>query len=210
MIRIIIADDHPIVRSGLKQLAAGEPDMELIGEAQNGTELLELLRTHSCDVLVLDFSMPGRSGLDVLPEIRSRWPQLSVLILTMYAEEQYAVRAFRAGAAGYMTKGSVPAELVKAIRHVAAGGKYVTQALAEKLVVHMGASRGAMPHESLSEREHEVLRKIAAGLTVTQIAEDLFLSANTVSTYRTRLLAKLGLRNTAELIRYAIINRLSD
>src|SRR3990172_4337898 len=163
MIKIIIADDHPIVRGGLKQIVAGESDMELVGEAQNGAELLELFGKHSCDVLVLDISMPGRSGLDVLKEIKSERPHLAVLVLTMHPEDQYAMRAFRAGAAGYLTKDGAPTELIKAIRHIAAGGKYVTPALAERLAAYLGPDEAKLPHESLSDREYEVLRKIASG-----------------------------------------------
>lgn len=210
MIKIIIADDHPIVRGGLKQMIAGESDMELIGEARNAAELLELFGNCSCDVLVLDISMPGRSGLDVLKELKSKQPHLAVLVLTIYAEDQYAIRAFRAGAAGYVTKDHAPAELIKAIRHVAAGGKYVTPALAERMAGLLGRDEATLPHESLSDREYEVLLKIASGRTVSQIADELFLSPNTVSTYRARLLEKLSLRTTAELIHYAVINRLID
>ena len=210
MIKIIIADDHPVVRGGLRQMVADESDMELVGEAQNGAELLELLGKRSCDVLVLDISMPGRNGLDVLKELKSEQPHLAVLVLTMHAEDQYAMRAFRAGAAGYVTKDRAPTELIKAIRHIAAGGKYVTPALAERLAAHLGSDEGTLPHENLSDREYEVLRKIASGQTVGQIADELFLSPNTISTYRARLLEKLNLHTTADLIRYAVINRLVD
>ena len=210
MIKIIIADDHPIVRGGLKQMLAGESDMELIGEAQNAAELLELFSRHSCDVLVLDVSMPDRSGLDVLKEIKRERPHLAALVLTMHPEDQYAMRAFQAGAAGYLTKQSASAELIKAIRRVAAGGKYVTPALAERLAAYLGPDEGKLPHERLSDREQEVLRKIASGKSVSQIADELFLSPNTISTYRARLLEKLNLRNSAELIHYAITNHLID
>jgi two-component system, NarL family, invasion response regulator UvrY len=210
MIRIIIADDHAIVRNGLKQILADEAGMELIGEAKDANELLELVRRHSCDVVVLDLSMPGRSGLAVIKELRDGRPHLAVLVLTMHPEDQYAVRALRAGAAGYVTKGSSPAELVKAIKRVAAGGRYITASVAESLAVCLGTREGQLPHENLSDREHEVLCKIASGKTVHQIADELFLSPNTVSTYRTRILEKLQLHGNGELIRYAIKNGLAD
>lgn len=191
-------------------MIADESDMELVGETQNAAELRDLLGKRSCDVLVLDISMPGRDGLEVLKQLKSKRPRLAVLMLTMHTEEQYVIRAFRAGAAGYLTKGGAPAELINAIRHVAAGGKYVTPSLAEILVANLDTNEGALPHENLSDREFEVLRKIASGRTISQIADELFLSANTVSTYRARLLEKLNLRTTADLIRYAVTNRLAD
>ena len=210
MIRIIIADDHAIVRQGLRQMLAGMTDMELVAEAEDAAELLELLRQHACDVVVLDVSMPGRSGVEVLKELRSEHPHLAVLMLTMHPQDQYAVRALKAGAAGYLTKDSAPAELIAAIRRVAAGGKYITAALAETLADHLTWGADKAPHESLSDREFEVLRKIGAGKTASEIAEELFLSPNTISTYRVRLLEKLKVHNTAELIRYAITNRLLE
>jgi two-component system, NarL family, invasion response regulator UvrY len=210
MLKIIITDDHPVVRGGLKQLVADHSDMELVGEAQDAAELLELLGKRSCDVLVLDISMPGRSGLEVAKEIKSKWPHVAVLMLTMYPEEQYAMRAFRAGAAGYLTKDTAPAELIGAIRRVAAGGKYVTPTLADKMIAYLDLGAGELLYENLSDREFDVLRKLASGRTVGEIANELFLSPNTVSTYRTRLLEKLNLSTTAELIHYAIVNRLVD
>ena len=210
MIRIIIADDHAIVRQGLRQMLAGTTDMELVGEAKDAAELLELFRKQSCDVVVLDVSMPGRNGLEVLKELKSEHPHLAILMLTMHSQDQYAVRALQAGAAGYLTKDSAPAELITAIRRVAAGGKYITAALAEALADYLESKADKPPHESLSDREFEVLRKIGAGKTVSEIAEELFLSPNTISTYRARLLEKLKLHTTAELIHYAITNRLID
>ena len=210
MIKIIIADDHPIIRGGLKQLIAGESDMEMVGEAENGTELLALLGRQPCDIVVLDISMPGKSGLDILKEIKSIYSHLAVLILTMYSENQYALRALKGGAAGYMTKDSAPENLVKAIRQITAGGKYISPSVAAKLVDYFGPSTDRPLHEDLSDREYDVLRKIAVGRTVSQIAEELFLSPNTVGTYRARLLVKLKLSTTADLIRYAIANRLVD
>jgi DNA-binding NarL/FixJ family response regulator len=191
-------------------MVAEEPDMELVGEAENTAELLELLGTYSCDVLVLDVSMPGRSGLDALKEISDKQPKLAVLVLTMHREDEYALRALRNGAAGFMTKDTAPEHLTAAIRQVAAGGKYITPATAARLADYLGPDTGKPPHESLSDREYEVLRKIASGQTPSQIAEELFLSPNTVSTYRARLLEKLNLNTTADLIRYAITHRLID
>jgi two-component system invasion response regulator UvrY len=210
MIKIIIADDHAIVRNGLKQILADETRMELIGEAKDATELLELVRSHPCDVVILDISMPGRSGLTVLKELREGRPHLAVLVLTMYSEEQYAMRALRLGATGYLTKDSAPAELLTAIKRVAAGGRYITAAAAESLAASLGVREGQLPHENLSDREHEVMRKLALGKPVSQIADELFLSPNTVSTYRTRILEKLQLHGNGELIRYAIKNGLAD
>lgn len=210
MIKIIIADDHPIIRGGLKQMVSMESDMEFVGEAKNATELLTLLGRQPCDVVVLDISMPGKSGLDVLKEVKSIQPHLAVLILTMYSENQYALRALKDGAAGYMTKDSAPEHLAKVIRQISAGGKYISPAVAAKLVDYLGTGTDKPLHEELSDREYEVLRKIAAGRTVRQIAEELFLSPNTVSTYRSRLLVKMKLSSTAALIRYAIANHLVD
>lgn len=210
MLKIIIADDHAIVRNGLKLLLAGEADMEPVGEAKDAAELLELIHKQSCDVVVLDISMPGRSGLEVLKELKSKQPHLAVLILTMHPEDQYAVRALRAGAAGYVTKDSAPAELIQAIRRIAAGGKYVTPAVAERLAAYLGTEAGKPLHASLSDREYEVLRNIASGKTVSEIADALFLSPHTVSTYRARVMEKLKLNNSAELVHYAVTHRLLD
>lgn len=210
MLKIIIADDHAIVRNGLKLLLAGEADMEPVGEAKDAAELLELIHKQSCDVVVLDISMPGRSGLEVLKELKSKQPHLAVLILTMHPEDQYAVRALRAGADGYVTKDSAPAELIQAIRRIAAGGKYVTPAVAERLAAYLGTEAGKPLHASLSDREYEVLRNIASGKTVSEIADALFLSPHTVSTYRARVMEKLKLNNSAELVHYAVTHRLLD
>jgi len=210
MIKIIIADDHPIIRGGLKQMLDGESGMELVGEAENAVELLDLLGRQPCDLVVLDVSMPGKSGLDILKEVKSIQPHLNVLILTMYSENQYALRALKGGASGYMTKDSAPEHLLKAIKQIAAGGKYISPSVAAKLVDYLGPSADKPLHEGLSDREYDVLRKIAAGRTVSQIAEELFLSPNTVGTYRARLLVKMKLSSTADLIRYAIANHLVD
>jgi two-component system, NarL family, invasion response regulator UvrY len=208
MIKILIADDHAIVRRGLKQIVAEEPDMIVAGEAQNEGEVLALLRDGEWDVVILDITMPGHSGLEVLRELRQMRPTLPVLMLSMHPEDQFAVRALKAGAAGYMTKEAAPDELVKAIRRVLEGGKYVSSTLAEKLVRGLAPPSERVPLEALSEREYQVMKMIASGWTVSTIAEELKLSVKTVSTYRARILAKMRLRSNAELTHYAIQNGL--
>jgi two-component system, NarL family, invasion response regulator UvrY len=208
MIRIIIVDDHTVVRRGLKQILSEESDMSVVGEAHNAQEMLTLVRKQQCDVVVADISMPGRSGLDVLKELKQDRPKLPVLVLSMHPEDQYAVRALKLGASGYMTKESAPEELVKAIRKVVSGGRYVSPALAEKLALDLAVDTDRSPHETLSEREHQVFSMIARGKTVKEIADELALSVKTISTYRTRILEKMAMKNNAELIHYAISNRL--
>jgi len=210
MIRVISADDHAIVRSGVKQLLADADDMALVGEAKNGAELMQLLQAQPCDIVLLDISMPGRDGLSLLRDIRSKWPGIAVLMLTMHPGDLYAVRTLRGGAAGYLTKDSVPEELIKAIRRVASGARYIPPGLAESLAATFVAEGDRALHESLSDREFAVLCRIGAGKTVGRIAEELFLSANTVSTYRTRLLTKLKLNTTVELIRYVVDHHLNS
>ncbi len=213
MIRILIIDDHTIVQRGLRQIVAGEPDMVVAGEARTGPEGLALAQAQPWDVVVLDLSMPGRGGLEILKELKQARPRVPVLILSMYPEEQYAIRALRLGAAGYLTKESAPEELIGAIRKVIRGGRYVSAALAETLAGRMvtGDRAGEQPlHESLSDREYLVLRLIGAGKTVTEISRELALSAKTISTYRARILQKMGMRTNAELTHYAISNRLVD
>lgn len=209
MIRVVSADDHAIVRSGVKQLLADADGMALVGEAKNGDELMQLLQTQPCDIVLLDITMPGRDGLSLLRDIRSKWPGIAVLMLTMHPGDLYAVRTLRGGAAGYLTKDSVPEELIKAIRRVVSGARYIPPGLAESLAATFVTDGDRAPHESLSDREFAVLCRIGAGKTVGQIAEELFLSTNTVSTYRTRLLTKLKLNTTVELIRYVVDHRLS-
>lgn len=208
MIRILIADDHAIVRRGLKQILAEESGMTVAGEAQNAQEVLDLVRKQVWDVVVLDIAMPGRGGLDVLKEIKPEYPQLPVLILSMHPEDQYAIRALKAGAAGYLTKESAPEELVKAIRKVLAGGKYVSASLAEKLVLALEADDKKPPHETLSDREYQVMCLIASGKTVGEIADELSLSVKTISTYRARILEKMSLKSNAALTHYAVQQRL--
>ena len=208
VIRVLVADDHAIVRRGLKLILTEEFERVVVGEAQNGKELIEQIEKDDWEVVVLDITMPGRSGLDLLKEIKRLRPQLPVLILSMHSEDQFAVRAFKAGAAGYMTKEKAPEELVKAIKKVLAGGKYVSATLAETLVSGLEVDTDKPAYESLSDREYQVLRMIASGKTVKEIADELSLSMKTISTYRTRILEKLRMRTNAELTYYALANKL--
>jgi two-component system, NarL family, invasion response regulator UvrY len=207
--KILIADDHAIFREGLKQIITRTVDMVVTGEAVNGQEVLNHVREGDYDMILLDISMPGRNGLDVLAEIKSLRPKLPVIILSMHPEEQYAVRAFRTGAAGYVTKGSPPQELVEALEKVALGKKYVSPSLAEVLAASLDPSRQQQLHRELSNREYQVLCMIASGKPVGKIAEELSLSVKTVSTYRANILRKMNLCNNAEITRYAIQNNLS-
>ena len=208
MIKILIADDHPIVRRGLHQILAEQPDMAVLGEAQNAEELLELARRADRDVVVLDISMPDRGGLEALKELKALRPGAAVLVLSIHPEDQYAGRALKAGAAGYLTKDSAPEELVKAIRKVLAGGKYISPSFAEMLALRLDAGLAKPLHEALSDREYQVLCLIASGKTVSQIAAELALSVKTVSTYRGRILEKMNMQSNAELTRYTIQNGL--
>lgn len=208
MIKILVADDHPVVRRGLMQILSEERDMRVAGEANNAVEVLREIRARPWDVVILDIGMPGRSGLDVLAEVKRERPHLPVLILSMHSEDQFGVRVLRAGAAGYMTKESVPAELVKAIRNVFAGKKYISPALAQRLTYEMEASGEQPLHETLSDREFQVMHMIASGKMLKQIAGDLSLSIKTVSTYRTRVLKKMQMKTNAELTIFAMDNQL--
>ena len=210
MIRILVADDHRIVREGLKQILAENPDMTVTDEASNGQEVLTKIRKTECDVVLLDISMPGRSGLDILKQLKTERPRLSVLVLSMYSEEQYAMRALRAGAAGYMTKESAPDELIDAIRKVSTGRKYISPSVAEKMAFSLADDDERPPHENLSDREYQVMCMIASGKTIKAIADELSLSVKTVSTYRTRILEKMKMKNNAELTHYSIQNRLVE
>jgi len=207
-IRILIADDHPIVREGYKKILMSQPDMDVTGEAGNGQEVLDLVQKKDFDLILLDISMPGRSGLEILKELKGQKPHLPVMILSIYPEEQYAVRAFRDGASGYLTKASTPKELIAAIRKVSQGGRYVTEALAEKLTYFLHGDVDKAPHEKLSDREYQVMLLIASGKTVTQIAEELCLSVKTISTYRRHILEKMQFATNAEITMYAIQNKL--
>ena len=210
MIKVIIADDHPIVRAGLKQIITEEHDISVAGEAGNGAELLSWVRRQDYDVILLDLSMPGMDGLDVLKQLKSEQPRLPVVILTVHPEAQYALRILRAGASGYLTKSSAPTELVRAIRKVHRGGKYLTATLAEKIAFALDANTDRPAHEGLSDREYQVLCLIASGKSVSQIAAELALSVKTISTYRSRLLEKMQMKSNAELTHYAFQNGLVD
>ncbi len=207
-IKILIADDHPIVREGFKQVLSETTDMLVADEAGNGQEVLNLIRNNTYDLILLDISMPGRSGLEILKELRSEYPKLPVLIVSIYPEEQYAIRAFRAGASGYLTKASAPHELIAAIRKISKGGRYISSSLAEKLTYYLDIDAVKPPHELLSDREYQVMLLIASGKTVTEIARELCLSVKTISTYRTHILEKMRMKNNAEITLYAVQNRL--
>jgi two-component system, NarL family, invasion response regulator UvrY len=204
MLKILIADDHAIVREGLKQILADTPDMMVAGEAENGQQVLELIRNRDWDLVLLDINMPDGNGLDTLKQLKKEKPDLPVLMLSMYPEEQYAIRSIKAGVAGYLTKESAPEELITAIKKVARGGKYVSASLSEKLAVYLETGAEKPLHEMLSDREYQVILMIAAGKTVTRIAEELSLSVKTISTNRARALKKMGMRNNAEATYYAI------
>ena len=205
---ILIVDDHPIVRHGLRLLLETRGAATRVCEAAGADEAMARLREGGWDVMVLDIDLPGRSGLEVLHEAKARWPKLPVLILSIHPENMLAVRLLKSGAAGYLNKDSAAAELVEAVRRVAAGGRYISAALAQLLAEQIGADAAREPHERLSGREFQVFRLLAAGSTVGEIAERLHLSVNTVSTYRSRVLEKLGAANNAELMRYAAERRL--
>jgi two-component system invasion response regulator UvrY len=210
MIRILIADDHAIVRAGLKQFIADEPDMAVAGEAGTGEEALGFVRTQECDIVLLDIFMPDCNGIDTLRRLKQIKPELPVLILSGFSEQQYALNLLRAGASGYIAKESAPEQLVTAIRAVVQGRKYVSPAVAQMLLNDLGPNSGQPLHASLSEREFQIFCKLAAGLSVSKVAEELFLSVKTVSTYRTRILEKMNMTTNADLTYYAIKNRLMD
>jgi two-component system, NarL family, invasion response regulator UvrY len=208
MIQILIVDDHAILRRGLKEILEREFHDVSIAEAGTAEQALTQLDSENWDLVILDITMPGRSGVDVLRNLKALRPKIPVLVLSMHPEDQYGKRVLKAGASGYMNKESAPEELIKAVRKLLSGGRYVSPTLAETLAVDLGRDDGTPAHERLSDREFEVLRKMASGKTVGQIAQELHLSVPTVSTYRARILEKMGMSNTAELIRYALSHHL--
>ena len=210
MIRAVIADDHPVVRQGIHQILSGTTDVVVAGEATNGQDLLDLLPKTPCDIVLLDLTMPGIAGLDVLKLLRRDRPQTPILVLTMHSEDQFAVRSLKAGASGYLTKDSAPAELVGAIRRIVGGGRYISTWVAERLAAHLGPESEKPAHERLSDREYQVLRLIAAGKSTRDIAAELTLSVKTVGTYRSRVLEKMKMHTAAELAAYAVRHRLTD
>lgn len=210
MIKIVIADDHAIVREGLKRIVSSADDMGVVGEACDGNEVMQRVRDLSFDVLMLDLSMPGRNGMETIKLVRAERPALRILVLSMHQELQYAVRAIRSGASGYLTKESAPDLLVQAIRKIAGGGAYISAEVAEQLALRAMPGSGTLPHENLTQREFEVMQLLVAGTSVTHIATKINLSVKTVSTHKTNLMQKMAMDNQTELIRYAIRHGLVD
>jgi len=208
--KILIVDDHAVVRQGIKQILSEMSEPVVIGEAGNGSDAVRLLRDDGWDMVLLDIGLPGKNGIEVLKQIKAEWKKLPVLMLSMYSEDQYALRAIRAGASGYMTKESAPDELLSAISKVKDGGRYISAEVAEKLVFEIDEQSDELPHTSLSDREFEVLRLIASGKTVSEIAELLSLSVKTISTYRSRILEKMRMKHNAELTHYALKHELVE
>ena len=210
MIKILVVDDHVIVREGLKKILLDTPDMVVADEASNGQEVTKKIWDNDYDLILLDISLPGRSGLDVLKQLKCTKPEVPILILSVHPEQQYALRSLKAGAAGYLTKQSAPDELIGAIRKVAKGRKYITSSIAEKLAFELEVDSRELPHETLSDREYQVMCMIGSGKTVKEIAETLSLSVKTTSTHRTHILNKMQMKNNAQLTHYAIKNALVD
>lgn len=210
MIRVLVADDHAVVRRGLEQILSETADIEVAGQASNGADVLRLVREQRFNAVILDVNLGASNGLELLGEIKKERPDLPVLVLTVYSAEQYAVRALRAGAAGFLTKESAPDQLVEAVRKVVSGGKYMSVEMAEQLAHWVADDRARRPHELLSEREFQILRMLASGKTVSQVAEELSLSVKTISTHRMRLLKKMQMKTNAELTSYAVRNGLVD
>jgi len=208
--RIVVADDHAIVREGLKQLLCAAGDLEVVGEAADGHEVIKAVREKDFDVLLLDMSMPGKSGIELIKQVKGEKPKLRILVLTMHEEHQYAIRAIRAGASGYLTKESASRQLLEALRKVASGGAFISSEVAEQLALGAMPDATRAPHESLSDREFQIFRLIAAGKSISDIGEMLNLSVKTVSTHKANILQKMNMAGTAELIRYAINHRLVD
>ena len=209
-IKIIIADDHAIVREGLKQIVAEEKDMLVCGEAEDAASLMELLKKEKWSIVVLDINMPGKSGLEALKDIKQLYPELPVLILSMFSEDQYGLRAIKAGASGYLKKVSAPTELVVAIRKIVSGRKYINPSLAEKLAENLGSDKNNYLHEKLSDREYQIMCNIALGKSAEEIAGELALSINTIYTYRNRILEKMSMKSNVELTQYAVQNKLIE
>lgn len=210
MTKVLLADDHTLVRDGLRHILEGTSGFEVVGEAYDGPTTISLVRGTPADVLVLDLSMPGRNGIELVKQIKEELPTLRVLVLTMHAEQQYAVRAFKAGASGYLTKESASKELVSALTKISAGGVYVSLSMAERLAQSLNEPTDMLPHQRLSDREFDVFRRIASGQTISEIANELCVSAKTVSTYKTRILEKMQMPHEAALVRYAIQHKLFE
>lgn len=210
MIKVLVCDDHAVVRRGLRQILSETPDIVVSAEAGSAPELLAAVRAHRFDVVLLDVNMPGGSGIELIGELRKERPGLPVLVLTVYSEDQYAVRALKAGASGFLTKESAPDKLIEAVRKVAGGGRWVSAELAETLASMIAGAGEGPPHQRLSNRELDIMKRLAGGKTVSQVAQDLALSVKTVSTHRTRLLKKMNLRTNAELMHYAVRNGLVE
>jgi DNA-binding NarL/FixJ family response regulator len=210
MIKILIADDHAVVREGVKHILSEMPDMVVAGEAGRGQEVLEKIGKKEYDLILLDIAMPGRDGLEILKDLKLQKPKLPVLILSMFPEEQYALRALKSGASGYLTKDSIPDELIKAIQKIMRGGKYISSSFSEKMLFSFDSNAEKPLHETLSDREYQVMRMIASGKTLKEIADELALSVKTVSTYKSRILDKTGMKNNVELTHYAVKHRLVD
>lgn len=209
-IRIAIADDHAVVREGVRRIIERESDMEVAGEAATGDEALEMVRDGACDVMLLDLSMPGRRGIDLIKQIKSERPGLRILVLSMHSEDQYAVRAIRAGASGYLTKAGSSSQMLDAIRRVAAGSVFITPRVAERLAIEMQPAGASVPHKRLSDREFEVLLALVGGESVSAIAKRLNVSVKTISTHKARVLDKMGMTSLAELVRYAMASGLTE
>ena len=210
MIKVCITDDHELIREGFKKLIAREKDISIIGEAESGAETIEILAANQCDVVVLDINLPDKNGLEVLKDVKTRFPNIQILVLSMYPEERYAGRALKNGAAGYITKDSAPKEMIAAIRKIQRGGQYISEALAEQLASSYKGKWNAAPHENLSDREFEILLRLGKGKSVKDISEELNLSGNTVNTYKRRIFEKMGLKSKAELIQYVLRQGLAE
>jgi len=208
--KVLIADDHQILREGLRRILEEASDIRTVGEAENAAQLLSLVRSARWDVVVLDINMPGQSGLEVLKQLKEEYPKLRVLVLSMYPEAQFAVRAMKAGASGYLTKAAAGSQLLHAIRKIHSGSKYISDAVADQLAEAVGRDTAVQPHQQLSDREFQVFKMISAGKTVGEIATELSLSVKTISTYRTKVLQKLNLKHNADIIRYAVEHDLRD